>query len=64
MPEALLKRLAEDHVLNSAWDELTPGRQRGIILHIAGAKQEQTQQNRIEKCIPKIFAGKGFNEYL
>ena len=64
MPEALLKRLAEDHALNSAWNELTPGRQRGFILHITGAKQEQTQQNRIEKCIPKIFAGKGINEYL
>jgi uncharacterized protein YdeI (YjbR/CyaY-like superfamily) len=35
-----------------------------ISLTGAGAKQEQTQQNRIEKCIPKIFAGKGFNEYL
>ena len=30
----------------------------------AGAKQEQTQQKRVEKCNPKIFARRGLNEYL
>ena len=64
LPETLAHWLENDHQLQRAWDLLTPGRQRSHILHVGSAKQEQTQHNRIEKCIPKIFAGKGFNEYL
>jgi len=63
MPETLIHWLENDPQLQTAWDLLTPGRQRSYILHVGSAKQEQTQLNRIEKCIPKIYAGKGFNEY-
>lgn len=63
VPESLVKKLEQDAALKHAWDALTPGRQRSFVLHISAAKQEQTQYNRIEKCIPKILAGKGFNEY-
>ena len=63
MPETLAERLAQDADLAEAWNKLTPGRQRSYILHVGGAKQEQTQLNRIEKCLPKIYMGKGFNEY-
>ena len=63
MPETLAHWLENDPQLQTAWDLLTPGRQRSYILHVGNAKQEQTQLNRIEKCIPKIYAGKGFNEY-
>lgn len=63
MPEALAHWLENDPQLQTAWDLLTPGRQRSYILHVGSTKQEQTQLNRIEKCIPKIYAGKGFNEY-
>jgi len=63
MPETLAHWLENDPQLQTAWDLLTPGRQRSFILHVGSAKQEQTQFNRIEKCIPKIYAGKGFNEY-
>jgi len=63
MPETLANWLESDPQLHKAWDLLTPGRQRSYILHVGSAKQEQTQLNRIEKCIPKIYAGKGFNEY-
>jgi len=63
MPETLIHWLENDPQLQTAWDLLTPGRQRSYILHVGNAKQEQTQLNRIEKCIPKIYAGKGFNEY-
>ncbi|MEY2963604.1 MAG: hypothetical protein RL754_865 [Bacteroidota bacterium] len=63
MPETLEARLSMDAELLESWNALTPGRQRSYILHIGGAKQEQTQLNRIEKCVPKIHAGKGFNEY-
>ena len=63
MPETLANWLESDPQLHKAWDLLTPGRQRSYILHVGSAKQEQTQLNRIEKCIPKIYAGKGFNGY-
>ena len=63
MPETLTNWLENDPQLQKAWELLTPGRQRSYILHVGSAKQEQTQLNRIEKCIPKIYAGKGFNEY-
>jgi uncharacterized protein YdeI (YjbR/CyaY-like superfamily) len=42
-----------------AFDALTPGRQRGYVLHFTGAKQSKTRTARIEECIPKILAGKG-----
>ena len=63
IPEELKNRLNEDPNLSSAFEALTPGRQRSCILHISQAKQAKTRQARVEKCMPKIFAGKGFNEY-
>ena len=45
-----------------AFKKLTPGRQRGYVLHFEGAKQEKTQVSRIEKAAPKIFEGKGLND--
>jgi len=63
LPSILEERLLIDADFASAWKALTPGRQRSYILHIGGAKQEKTQQNRLQKSLPKIYAGKGFNEY-
>lgn len=63
MPEELLQKMQDDNVFKKAFEALTPGRQRSYILHISGAKQSATRINRIEKCIPKIMKGKGFNEY-
>ncbi|HRJ17054.1 MAG TPA: YdeI/OmpD-associated family protein, partial [Saprospiraceae bacterium] len=39
-----------------------PGRQRGYLLHFSQPKQSATRTTRIEKCLPKIFAGKGMQE--
>ena len=63
IPEELQNRLDEDPNLSSAFDALTPGRKRSYIIHISQAKQAKTRESRVEKCMPKIFAGKGFNEY-
>lgn len=63
MPEELLQKMQDDNVFKKAFEALTPGRQRSYILHISGAKQSATRINRIEKCIPKVMKGKGFNEY-
>jgi uncharacterized protein YdeI (YjbR/CyaY-like superfamily) len=59
-PEELIRRFEEDPDYHVAFEALTPGRQRGYLLHFAGAKQSATREARIEKCREKIFAGKGF----
>lgn len=60
IPAELQARLEEMPELQAAFSALTPGRQRGYILHIAGAKQSATRAARVEKCIPAILAGRGF----
>ncbi len=60
--EELQNKLANDKVFKTAFEKLTPGKQRGYNLHFASAKQPQTRIARIEKCTPQIMIGKGFNE--
>jgi len=55
-------RLDGDPALKEAFEALTPGRQREYNLHFSSAKQAQTRQARIEKCVPNILAGKGFRD--
>jgi uncharacterized protein YdeI (YjbR/CyaY-like superfamily) len=59
LPDELLEKFVEHPGLETAFYALTPGRQRGYLIHFSGAKQSPTRLSRIEKCIPKIFAGKG-----
>lgn len=62
MPEELQLRLDEDPAFRTAFEALTPGRQRGYILHIGAAKQAKTRESRIEKYRPQILEGKGLND--
>ncbi len=62
MPLELMEALQGDDAFNKAFHALTPGKQRGYILHINGAKQAATRINRIEKCKPNILAGKGIQD--
>ena len=62
MPEELENKFQEDPGFKAAFDSLTPGRQRGYLLHFTQAKQSATRTSRIEKAMPKIFEGKGWNE--
>ena len=48
--------------LKTAFEALTPGRQRAYLLHFSSAKQSKTREARIEKCLPLIFEGKGLND--
>ncbi|STY45244.1 Uncharacterized protein conserved in bacteria [Listeria grayi] len=59
VPEELQAKLAEDPAFKTAFEGLTPGRQRAYIRHFAEAKQAKTRIARIEKYAPKILAGKG-----
>jgi uncharacterized protein YdeI (YjbR/CyaY-like superfamily) len=45
--------------LETAFYELTPGRQRAYLLYFASAKQAKTRETRILKCTPAILSGKG-----
>lgn len=62
MPEEFQKKLNENSALRTAFEALTPGRQRGYLLHFAAPKQSQTREARIEKCMDLIFDGKGLND--
>ena len=62
VPEELKKKLDKVPALKKAFNALTPGRQRGYLFYFSQAKHAKTREDRIEKCIPKIMAGKGFND--
>ncbi len=62
LPEEFSRVLDADAKLAKAFAGLSPGRQRGYFLHLTGAKQSNTRTLRVEKCIPKILAGKGFHD--
>ncbi|WP_420579644.1 YdeI/OmpD-associated family protein [Reichenbachiella sp.] len=62
IPPEFQKAMNDQPKIKSAFEALTPGRQRGYLLHFAQAKQSKTRESRIQKCLPKIFEGKGFNE--
>lgn len=61
-PEEFQARLDELPALKKAFDALTPGRQRGYLLHFSGAKQSKTRASRVEKCVPRILDGKGIDD--
>jgi uncharacterized protein YdeI (YjbR/CyaY-like superfamily) len=62
VPEELKEKFRKDARFKRAFEALTPGRQRGYLLHFAGAKQSGTRTARIEKAMPAILAGRGFLE--
>ena len=62
LPDELLQEFEKNPELKAAFSALTPGRQRGYLIHFTSARQSKTRTSRIEKCTPKILAGKGWNE--
>lgn len=63
-PAELLAALNADTALKSAFEALTPGRQRGLILHFNGAKQSATRVKRIEAAKSRIMQGKGIHDCI
>lgn len=51
--------MKKNPALQKAFYALTPGRQKGYLLHFSQAKQAATREARIEKYTPKILMGKG-----
>jgi uncharacterized protein YdeI (YjbR/CyaY-like superfamily) len=62
VPEELSERFRKEPRFKRAFDALTPGRQRGYLYHFAAAKQSATRAARIEKAMPAIYEGRGFQE--
>ena len=62
IPEEFQNKLDEDSALKTAFEALTPGRQRGYILYFSAAKQSKTRASRVEKYTQKILDGKGFDD--
>jgi uncharacterized protein YdeI (YjbR/CyaY-like superfamily) len=62
IPEELQQKFDEDLFFKTAFEELTPGRQRGYILHFSQPKQSKTRVARIEKCVPKILNNEGLHD--
>jgi uncharacterized protein YdeI (YjbR/CyaY-like superfamily) len=53
-----------DHIpaLKTAFDALTPGRQRGYLFYFSQPKQSKTREARVEKYMPQIMNGKGLDD--
>jgi uncharacterized protein YdeI (YjbR/CyaY-like superfamily) len=62
IPEELQSRLDENAALRAAFAALSPGRKKSHTFHIASAKQAKTRSARVERCVPMILSGRGFNE--
>lgn len=62
VPGEFESRLNRNSKLKAAFKALTPGRQRAYLLHFSSAKQSKTRESRIDKCEPKILAGKGLDD--
>jgi uncharacterized protein YdeI (YjbR/CyaY-like superfamily) len=59
IPEEFQILLDEFPDLKTAFDALTPGRQRAYIYHFSAPKQSRTREARVRKFMPHIFKGKG-----
>jgi uncharacterized protein YdeI (YjbR/CyaY-like superfamily) len=62
IPEEFQKQLDKTTALKTAFDTLTPGRQKAYILYFSAPKQSKTRESRVEKCKGQILNGKGLNE--
>lgn len=62
IPEEFQNKLDEIPALKTAFDALTPGRQRAYVLYFSAPKQSKTREARIGKFMQQILSGKGLND--
>ncbi len=62
IPIELEEKFEELPALKDAFYALTPGKQRGYIIHFSQPKQSASKISRIDKCIDKIMKGEGFHD--
>ena len=62
VPKEFQDKLDAIPALKTAFDALTPGRQKAYIFHFSAAKQSKTRESRVEKWMQQILDGKGLND--
>jgi len=62
IPEEFQNKIDESPALKTAFEALTPGRQRAYIFHFSHPKQSKTRVSRVEKYMQQILDGKGLND--
>jgi len=62
IPEEFQDKLDEIPALKTAFDALTPGRQRAYVLYFSAPKQSKTREARVGKSMQQILSGKGLND--
>lgn len=62
VPEEFQTKLDENPALKTAFEALTPGRQRAYLFYFSQPKQSKTRVSRVEKCTQQILDGKGLND--
>ncbi len=62
IPDEFQNKLDEIPALKTAFDALTPGRQRAYIFYFSQPKQSKTRGSRVEKRVPQILNGEGLND--
>jgi uncharacterized protein YdeI (YjbR/CyaY-like superfamily) len=62
IPEEFQTKLDEIPALRTAFDGLTPGRQRAYLLYFSKPKQSKTRASRVERYMDQILDGKGLND--
>lgn len=62
IPLEFQRELNLDAELRSSFEALTPGRQRGYLLHFAAAKQSETREKRVAKYRRQIISGLGIHD--
>ena len=62
IPDEFQKKLNKSSMLKTAFDALTPGRQRQYIFYFSQPKLSKTRASRIEKYLKQILNGKGLND--
>jgi uncharacterized protein YdeI (YjbR/CyaY-like superfamily) len=62
IPDEFQNKLDEIPTLKTAFDTLTPGRQRAYLFYFSQPKQSKTRESRVEKCMQQILNGKGLDD--
>jgi uncharacterized protein YdeI (YjbR/CyaY-like superfamily) len=61
--EEFQNKLDDIPALKTAFEALTPGRQRAYNSYFSEPKQSKTREMRVEKWLQQILSGKGLNDY-
>ncbi len=60
--EEFKKKLDKSAALKTAFEALTPGRQRAYLLYFSAPKLAKTREVRVEKYVKQILKGKGLDD--